>query len=131
MNRSLLSCCLLALLIAPASYSKAADTGADTEVTPGIPVKDTVTLVDLGADTCIPCKMMIPILDELKSDYQGRAAVLFIDVHKQPEMSHPFRVLAIPTQLIYDRHGKEVYRHVGFVEKKALQHELDHLLGAQ
>jgi thioredoxin 1 len=43
-----------------------------------IPVKDMVTLIDFGAHSCIPCKMMAPILDKLQQDYKGKAAVIFI-----------------------------------------------------
>ena len=46
----------------------------------GLPVKGMVNLIDLGAGSCIPCKMMAPILEELKREYAGRAEVHFVDV---------------------------------------------------
>ena len=52
---------------------------------PQVPVKGMVTLVDVGADACIPCKMMAPILEKLEKVYQGKAAIVFIDVWKNPE----------------------------------------------
>ena len=93
-----------------------------------IPVKDTVTLVDLGADTCVPCKMMAPIIEKLKEDYAGKAAVLFIDVWKNPDQGKKFGVRAIPTQIIYDKTGKERYRHVGFWAEEDMKQWLDMLI---
>lgn len=93
-----------------------------------IPVKDTVTMVDLGAKSCIPCKMMAPILEELKVEYQGRAAIIFIDVLEDPSQGKRFGVMSIPTQIFYDRHGAEIYRHVGFFAKKDMKKWLDMLI---
>ncbi|MDA8160128.1 MAG: thioredoxin family protein [Desulfobacteraceae bacterium] len=132
MKRSFISLCLLTSLIAFTGCSNAGEkTASGVEVVPGIPVKNTVTLVDLGATTCIPCKMMAPILEELKTQYQGRAQVIFIDVWKKSEQAKHFQVSAIPTQIIYDRQGKEVFRHVGFLEKPALVEQLDKLLAVK
>ncbi|MBC7358941.1 MAG: thioredoxin family protein [Desulfacinum sp.] len=89
-----------------------------------IPVPGMVTLVDLGAHKCIPCKMMAPILDELKKEYDGRAAVLFIDVWENREAARRFGIRAIPTQIFYDKEGREVFRHVGFLNKKSIVHVL-------
>lgn len=70
-------------------------------------------LVDLGADKCIPCKMMTAILDNLKSDFEGQMQVDFIDVWKDPEAAKPYRIRLIPTQIFYDANGKELFRHEG------------------
>ena len=51
--------------------------------------KDVVTVIDLGATSCIPCKMMAPVLEKVKADYAGKAAVIFIDVWKNPETQKP------------------------------------------
>ncbi len=74
-------------------------------------------LIDLGADKCIPCKMMAPILEELKSEYAGRLEVVFIDVWKDPEKGREYGIRVIPTQIFYDTDGNEFYRHVGFFSK--------------
>lgn len=95
---------------------------------PVVPVKDTVTMVDLGAKSCIPCKMMAPILEELKAEYEGRAAVIFIDVWKDRSQGPRFGIQAIPTQIFYDKHGSEVYRHIGFMDKETIKKQLDMLL---
>lgn len=95
---------------------------------PVVPVKDSVTMVDLGAKSCIPCKMMAPILVELKQEYHGRAAVIFIDVWEDRSQGKRFGISSIPTQIFYDKHGREVYRHEGFYSKKEIKKWLDMLL---
>ena len=74
-------------------------------------------LVDLGADTCIPCKAMAPILVELRTEYAGRLQVDFIDVWKNPSAGDPYNIYAIPTQIFFDGNGKELTRHEGFNSK--------------
>ncbi|MFH1069169.1 MAG: thioredoxin family protein [Candidatus Glassbacteria bacterium] len=75
-------------------------------------------LVDLGADQCIPCKLMAPILEELKEEYKGRLEVTFIDVWKDPLPGRQYGIRAIPTQIFYGPDGKELFRHEGFYSKE-------------
>lgn len=75
-------------------------------------------LIDLGADKCIPCKMMAPILEELKKEYAGRMEVQFIDVWKNPEAGEQYGIQMIPTQIFHDASGKELDRHTGFLGKE-------------
>jgi len=75
-------------------------------------------LLDLGAGKCIPCKMMAPILEDLKKEYSGRLEVVFIDVWKNPKAGKQYGVEMIPTQIFYDAEGKERFRHVGFFGKE-------------
>jgi thioredoxin 1 len=74
-------------------------------------------LLDLGATKCIPCKMMIPVLDELKREYKGKLQVDFIDVWENRSAGGKYKVQTIPTQIFYDAKGKEIFRHVGFFPK--------------
>jgi thioredoxin 1 len=74
-------------------------------------------LVDLGADKCIPCKLMAPILSELKLEQAGCLEVEFVDVWKSPEAAKPYKISLIPTQIFYDANGKELFRHEGFYSK--------------
>jgi thioredoxin 1 len=103
-------------------------TGANTHVLAGasfeVPVKGMVTMVDLGAKKCIPCKMMAPILEEVKRKYEGKAAIIFIDVWKYRGEARRFRIRAIPTQIFYDEDGNEVHRHVGFMDEAAIVAQL-------
>jgi len=85
-----------------------------------VPVKGMVTMGDLGATRCIPCKMMAPILEKLEKAYAGRAAVIFLDVWEDPKPGHRFNVLGIPTQIFFDKNGREVYRHTGYLGEKEI-----------
>jgi thioredoxin 1 len=84
-------------------------------------------LVDVGADKCIPCVMMAPILEELKKEYAGSLEVVFVDAWKKPEEANNYRVRMIPTQIFYDVSGKELYRHAGFMSKEDILKKLAEL----
>lgn len=114
---------LLGLLIGATLGSFMAQAG---EV-PQLPVPGKVTLVDLGAKKCVPCKMMAPILEALEKDYKDRAAIVFIDVWDNPEAAEKFGIRVIPTQIFYDAGGKEMLRHEGFMKKEAIIAELTKL----
>ena len=75
-------------------------------------------LVDLGADQCITCRMMAPILEGLKAEYKGQLEVVFIDVWKNRDEAKGYRINLIPTQIFYDTSGKEIFRHEGFFSKE-------------
>ena len=89
-----------------------------------LPNKGIVTMIDLGAKTCIPCKMMVPILEKMEKNYKGKAAIIFIDVLKNRDQAERFGIRAIPTQIFFDQRAKEVYRHVGFMSEKAIVNQL-------
>jgi thioredoxin 1 len=75
-------------------------------------------LLDLGADKCVPCKMMAPILEQLKSDYDGVLVVDFLDVWKQPAAADPYGLKVIPTQIFFGADGTELFRHEGFYSRE-------------
>ncbi len=79
------------------------------------------TLVDLGKGTCIPCKKMKPILEELTVEYQGRAIVKVIDLRYEPRAARQYGIRLIPTQIFYDANGNEVFRHEGFMDKNSIK----------
>jgi thioredoxin 1 len=94
---------------------------ASAPVTPASAPSETKPLprlVDLGAGKCIPCKMMAPILEELKKEYAGRINVEFIDVWVNPDAGKPYGIEMIPTQIFFDASGKELFRHTGFFAKE-------------
>ena len=90
-----------------------------------LPVKGVVTMIDLGAEKCVPCKMMAPIMAKLEKAYAGRAAIVFIDVWKNEEQAGRFGIRAIPTQVFFNEKGKEVYRHVGFMSEEDIAAQLE------
>jgi len=94
----------------------------------GVAVPGSVTLVDLGSLHCKPCLMMMPILDTLKKKYQDRTVVKFINVDKDMDTALALKIMTIPTQILFDRQGKEVMRHVGFIPQDKLEKELNKIL---
>lgn len=86
-----------------------------------------VTMIDVGATECIPCRMMAPIVKELEEEYAGIADIFFIDVWKNPAEGQKYGVQTIPTQIFFDRSGKEVFRHVGFMDKQPIIEALTRL----
>ena len=109
-------CLSLLLLFAPPTALFAAATE--------VPVKGMVTMVDLGAGECIPCKMMAPILVKMEKRYAGKAAVVFLDVWKDDAPARRFGIRTIPTQIFFDKDGKEVYRHEGFLSEEEIVRQL-------
>lgn len=75
-------------------------------------------LVDLGANKCIPCKMMAPILEQLGQDYQGKLEVVVLDVWQNPDEGNKYRIRVIPTQIFFSPEGKELFRHEGFYSRE-------------
>ena len=75
------------------------------------------SLVDFGARSCVPCKKMAPILEQLEKEYRGRANVIFVDVWKNNKIGGNYRVQMIPTQIFFDAKGKEAGRHIGFMDR--------------
>lgn len=106
----LIACACLAMLVAGL---RAADGAPAADAKPALP-----RLVDLGADKCIPCKMMAPLLAELAKEYAGQLEVVFIDVWKNRGEDERYNIRVIPTQIFYDADGKELFRHEGFYAKK-------------
>lgn len=93
-----------------------------------VPVPGRVTMVDIGAGTCIPCKMMAPVIEKVKGLYEGRAEIVFIDMRKDREAPEKFGISAIPTQIFHDGSGRERSRHVGFLDEAGIRKILDTLL---
>ena len=127
----ILQCAVLLMSIVVVTACSSEKPAKAGDVVPGLPVKNTVTLVELGALTCMPCRMMMPIIDELEKEYKGRAEVRFINVGQEPDKAEAFKVSMIPTQILYDRSGREVFRHSGFIEKALLAEELQKQLTVQ
>lgn len=109
---------IIVVLTAVTGIFLAVGVWAGSEVPPEVPVKGMVTMIDLGAKKCIPCRMMAPILEKLKKEYDGRAAIVFLDVWENPAPVKRFGIQGIPTQIFFDKEGREVYRHNGFMDEK-------------
>lgn len=81
-------------------------------------------LVDFWAEWCGPCKMIGPVVEELASEYEGKALVGKVDVDSNPEVSAKFGIRSIPTLLVF-KNGEIVDKQVGAVPKTVLSQKLD------
>ncbi len=105
-----------------AQKDKSADNPLARALESGRPV-----LADFGKGSCIPCKMMQPILEELQKKYQGRAEILILDVREYPHLTREYSIRTIPTQIFFDASGQQVKRHVGFMSKEDIVSVLQEL----
>ena len=105
----------LSLILPPCSQ---AETPVGTTQAAAVVAARLPKMVDVGADKCIPCKMMAPILEELKTEYAGKFEVEFVDAWKFREKAAQYGVQMIPTQIFYDANGKELFRRSGFIGKE-------------
>jgi len=78
------------------------------------------TLAEFGRGTCIPCKEMKPILENLAVEYQDRLNVSIVSVDEYRDLTNYYRIMAIPTQIFFDSSGKEITRHIGFWPKEEI-----------
>jgi thioredoxin 1 len=98
-----------------AAENKQAGFDKTTPAAPRLPA-----MIDLGKTQCIPCKMMAPVLEELKRDYAGVLRIEFIDVGEYLEAAVKYSIRGIPTQIFFDASGKELERHLGYISKEQI-----------
>jgi thioredoxin 1 len=84
-------------------------------------------LVDFWAEWCGPCRMLGPIIEELSSDYDGKAVIGKVDVDSNQQFAAQFGVRNIPTVLIF-KNGELVNRQVGVSQKSVYSDYIDALL---
>lgn len=89
--------------------------------------KDEITLVDFWAEWCGPCRMIGPVVEELATEFEGRANIGKVNVDENPEISQRFGIRSIPT-LLFLKNGEVVDKQIGVVPKGVLQEKLEALL---
>ncbi len=94
------------------------------DATAGSVDSDLPRLLDLGSHTCTPCRMMVPELDALSDEYAGVVNVEFIDVNENPNTAEPYGIRLIPTQIIFDSDGNELFRHEGYMSREDMTAKL-------
>jgi thioredoxin 1 len=104
------------LLANPLGPQKPSAVQGDAAKTAAAPApKALPRMVDLGKTWCIPCKMMVAVLEEAQTRYKGKATIEFIDLDKRPEAAQEYKIMVIPTQVFFTADGKEFERHVGYL----------------
>ncbi len=88
---------------------------------------DKPVIVDFWAVWCGPCRMVGPIINEMSTEYEGKAVMVKMDVDANTDVPGQFGIRNIPTMLFF-KDGKQVDKQVGAVPKKKLAEKLDALL---
>ncbi|MBN1369601.1 MAG: thioredoxin family protein [Dehalococcoidaceae bacterium] len=115
----------LVLMTASASCQSSDSTGLSTISLEEALSNGRITLADFGSDSCIPCKMMEPILAGLITELEGKVNVVFIDVYDYIDLVEQHDIMYIPTQIIFDSSGQEIQRHMGVWSREDILTELE------
>jgi thioredoxin 1 len=89
--------------------------------------ENSILVVDFWASWCGPCKMMLPVVEELAAEYEGRVPVGKLNVDENPETCEEYGIMSIPT-LLFFKNGELVERIVGAARKNDVQKVIETLL---
>ena len=123
---------LLACLMASLVLSVACSRGGSSDWIGATPLEEALsngkpTVAEFGAATCVPCKAMKPVLEEIVAEYGDKLNLSFTDVRIHTNLTTKYKISLIPTQVFFDTGGQEVTRHVGFWPKEDVLAHLQEL----
>ena len=84
-------------------------------------------LVDFWATWCGPCKMLLPVIDEIAKEYEGRLKVCKVNTDENMTLSSQFQITSIPCLIIF-KNGKAINKMVGFRPKNDIKKEIENVL---
>jgi len=119
--RSVVAAVVVALVVAVVALkAKTPNVAASTppRPTPANPAKALPSVLDFGRGKCTMCKMMMPIMAELKQEYAGRVHFEVIDIDEQPQLTEKYAIELIPTQVFLSAKGDVLFKHEGFMPKE-------------
>lgn len=88
---------------------------------------ENVVLVDFFAMWCGPCKMLMPTMEKIADEFDGKVSIVKVNIDDEPDLASRYGVQSIPT-LIYFKNGKEINRSVGMVVRNDIAASLNVLL---
>lgn len=86
-------------------------------------------LVDFGAEWCGPCKALVPTMEKISKNYDGRLTVYSVDIDNNPALAAKNGVMSVPTLILY-KDGQPVERVVGLISEGDLRSKIDEQIGA-
>jgi len=86
-------------------------------------IRSGLTLVDFWAEWCMPCKMMVPVLNEVAEEVKGNAGIGKINIEQHQSVAAKYNVRSIPTMILF-KNGKEFKRYVGVKSKDFLVNQI-------
>ena len=89
--------------------------------------KEGVSLVDLWAPWCGPCRMIAPVIDELAGDFEGKANICKVNTDEEQDLAVKYGIRSIPT-IIFMKNGEVVDQLIGATSKQALTDKINSLL---
>ena len=110
---SVLLLCLLAVIGCSTDPAAPSDISLEQALSSGRP-----TLAEFGRGTCVPCREMKPILEELAAEFKGKLNVVIVEIDDHMDQTREHGIMAIPTQIFFDSSGQEITRHMGFYAKE-------------
>ena len=104
------------ILLTLLSFSFAEETKMDS-----LQTKPKLIFMEFGSISCVPCIQMELVLDKIKEHYPSSVNVIFTNVKKNRTKSKEFKIKVIPTQVVLNENGKEIFRHQGYLPFKDIQ----------